>query len=182
MFSLHKFKLKISLIFQSIWVICAYNMYSRLVLHTFFFLKCINVDGGPIDYLEKSPNIDCWDSREHPLLLLGAFLPCLLLWCIAWPIFLLKILYKGNRKLTDTLRSSQMIRFRAGGREPTFTSLEPQLNEESFWENRKIYQYLTHDYNTNCFYGRFISMLQIWFCQVWPIQQVEWIQFHKARQ
>ena len=160
-FSWRKLKRNIYLIFQTLWIICVYNIYSKVVLNTFFLLKCIKLDESSDEYLENNPDILCWYSSEHQQLLLGAFLPCLILWCLGWPFYIIKFLYSKNKlRFSSSKITQNFIKPLRRIRSDDLTiinivKIKLKNEEESFNDNQKIFKYLTMDYNTNCYFWEF---------------------------
>ncbi len=161
-FSWKNFKYKMNKIFQSLWIICVYNMYSRIVMNSFSILKCITIDDSKNTYLEKLPDVVCWESSEHKVLLLGIFIPSLSVWCIAWPLFLLRnliikkkiILNSANSRILDSPLSTKKV-----GILEINTKLEQNpdfLRElEVLEDTHYIYKYLTLDYIPSAYYWEF---------------------------
>ena len=144
-------------------------MYSRIVLNTFLILKCIRLDDSTNLYLEKLPDIVCWHSNEHIKLLLGVLLPCLSIWCVAWPIYLLRLLYTKNKAITlmthiqrsNSTRTIKKITIQE-------TQFQPQTRRSTFknddlLDTQKIYKYLTVDYTIGAYYWEFYFYITNFF-------------------
>ena len=138
-------------------------MYSRIVLNSFLMLKCVQIDDGPNMYLKIQPNVLCWQSDEHKNLLIGVLVPCLFIWCIAWPIFLLIKLYISHRfinvaiqlEISNTNKKLRAIKCTDSPTQLYSRSSTTFKNEEEILDSQKIYKYLTVDYVPTAYYWEF---------------------------
>ena len=131
-----------------LWIVIIYNSYSRIVLRSLKLLKCINLDDTETLYLEADPDIICWKSYEHRVLLLSAFLPSFLIWCIVWPLIILFALRKRSHRLKYTkIFSSTITKISFLKKEPT-----PEILESYMRRKQKIFKFLTMDYKRDFYY------------------------------
>ncbi len=170
-FSRQNFKQKTIIIFQSLWLIAVYNMYSRIVLNTFLLLKCVQLDDSPYLYLQQLPDVICWHSYEHIKLLLGVLLPCLSIWCIAWPIYLFIKLYKKKENINRLILSATTS--------PITIGKSIFLNNDDILNTEKIFKYLTLDYKPEAYYWEIYFYAFLY--RFWLIPRINWIQFRKQR-
>ena len=146
-FSLKKFKSKTKLIFQSIWIIIRTPRSSWT--HSIYFWKCIKIDETAETYLEKHLDVQCWNSDDHKMYLLGVLLPCF--WCLAWPFFLLIFLKSKYMLVYHQARERvhQKDLNIPGNREGTQLDLN---KEDNLLEKEKNYKFLTTDYVPDAYY------------------------------
>lgn len=135
--------------FFTLWVVVVYNAYSRILLKTFKILKCIVLDESGAVYLEDEPNILCWSSNEHLMLIVTSFIPNLFFWCCLWPLLLVLILRKNSRKLDRKKVTISMLKQNS-----------PETLDDSNFEiyirrKHKIFKFLTMDYKPKFYWWEF---------------------------
>ena len=92
-------------------VLCTFLFYSLILKTSLALFQCIHLDvNNNTVYLKESPEIECWNPGSmHILIVVFLGIPCIVIWGIAFPYFLYKVLKFNQKEILKQLATQRTV-------------------------------------------------------------------------